>query len=220
VRSAIHKKKTAPPPPSPRERDRVRVPYLLTLFLSERGACRRRWVRTCPAVGQVCTRCRGRGPTGYLGRGLSQMNVTWRNYLWSQPRRAAPGEIESLEKHWGVILPDDYRNALAQYQGMSPRPNAFDVGRGESAIAALLIISPDEQHRAYLLTNTYAHLKAHVPNGIYPIAVTGAGDYVCLDYRESAHTPKIVFYFSEESGEEALYPIADNFSDFLARLHD
>jgi hypothetical protein len=103
---------------------------------------------------------------------------------------------------------------------MSPRPNAFDVGRGENVIAALLIISPDEQQRAYVIMDTYAHLMAHVPHGVYPFAVTGTGDYVCFDYRESTRAPKIVFYFSEESGEAALHQIADSFSDLLAQLHD
>jgi hypothetical protein len=31
---------------------------------AQRGACRRKWLRTCPAVGQVCARCRRQGPTG------------------------------------------------------------------------------------------------------------------------------------------------------------
>jgi len=148
------------------------------------------------------------------------MTVTWRHYIWSPPRPATSGEIEALEQHWGVVLPDDYKSALSLYQGMSPRPNAFDVGRGENVIAALLLISPDEQHRAYSLMDTYARLKPHFPHGLYPFAVTGTGDYVCFDYRKSARDPKIVFYFSEESGEEAIYPIAASFSDLLKRLHD
>jgi hypothetical protein len=103
---------------------------------------------------------------------------------------------------------------------MSPRPNAFAVGEGENVLAALLIISPDEQQRAYSLVDTYELVKSHVPDGIYPFAITGTGDYICFDYRESSHAPKIVFYFSEESGEAALHQVAASFSDLLAGLHD
>jgi cell wall assembly regulator SMI1 len=148
------------------------------------------------------------------------MTVAWRNYVWNQPHPALPDEIASLEEWWGVSLPDDYKQVVMLHQGMSPRPNAFDVGKGENVIAALLIISPDEQQHAYSIKGTYAQVKPHVPDGIYPLAVTGTGDYVCFDYREAAHFPRIVLYFAEESGEEAIYPVADSFSDLLARLHD
>ncbi|MBN1206995.1 MAG: SMI1/KNR4 family protein [Myxococcaceae bacterium] len=148
------------------------------------------------------------------------MSVTWRQYLWNEPHPASPDELASIERQWGVTLPDDYKTIISTHQGMSPRPNTFDVGRGENVIAALLLVSPDEQHRAYSIKDTYTQVKPHVPEGIYPFAVTGTGDYLCFDYRESAHVPKIVFYFTEDSGEEALYPIANDFSGLLARLHD
>jgi hypothetical protein len=30
----------------------------------------------------------------------------------------------------------------------------------------------------------------------------------------------VIFYFTEALGEEALYPVADSFTDFLSKLHD
>lgn len=148
------------------------------------------------------------------------MSVTWKNYIWAEPRPATPDEITSLEEFWGVTLPYDYKQVISMHQGMSPHPNAFTIGRGENVIAALLIISQDKQQRAYSITDTYSQVKPHVPDGIYPFAVTGTGDYICFDYRGSPHAPKIVFYFSESASEAALYPLAQSFSDLLARLHD
>jgi hypothetical protein len=131
-----------------------------------------------------------------------------------------PDEIASLERFWGVTLPDDYKRVISMHQGMSPHPNAFNIGRGENVIAALLIISPDEQQRAYSIRDTFTQVKPHVPHGIYPFAVAGTGDYVCFDYRDSPHAPKIVFYFAESAGAEALSPLAQSFSEFLEKLHD
>jgi hypothetical protein len=148
------------------------------------------------------------------------MPVTWKNYIWSQPRMAKPDEFASLEQAWGVTLPDDYKDVVSMHQGMSPQPDAFTIGRGEDAIAALLTISPDEQQRAYSMADTYAQIKPHVPRGVYPFAVTGSGDYLCFDYRESPQAPKVVFYFTESAGEDAFYPIAESFSDLLAKLHN
>jgi hypothetical protein len=148
------------------------------------------------------------------------MTMAWKNYIWAQPRPAKPDEIASLEQFWSVTLPDDYKRVVSMHQGMSPHPNAFTIGRGENVIAALLIISPDEQQRAYSITGTYTQIKPHVPHGIYPFAVTGTGDCICFDYRGSLRSPKIVFYFSESADEESLYPLAQSFSDLLAKLHD
>jgi hypothetical protein len=70
------------------------------------------------------------------------------------------------------------------------------------------------------MKDTYTQVKPDVPNGIYPFAVTGSGDYICFDYRSSPHEPKVVFYFSEDAGEEAIHPLAESFSDLLTKLHD
>jgi cell wall assembly regulator SMI1 len=148
------------------------------------------------------------------------MAVIWKNYIWNQPRFAKPEEIASLERSWGVILPNDYKEVISMHQGMSPYPDALNIGKGEDAIAALLIISLDEQQRAYSMKDTYAQVKPHVPSGVYPFAVTGSGDYICFDYRSSPHEPKVVFYFSEDAGEEAIHPLAESFSDLLTKLHD
>jgi hypothetical protein len=70
------------------------------------------------------------------------------------------------------------------------------------------------------MSEVYKSIQPHVPQGIYPFAATGAGDFICFDYRRSSNAPAVVFYFAEAEGEEAIYPVADHFTEFLSKLHD
>lgn len=53
-----------------------------------------------------------------------------------------------------------------------------------------------------------------------PIAQIFAGDYVCLDYRESSDHPCVCVWSHEESGEfdPVTYKIADSFTQFIEML--
>lgn len=148
------------------------------------------------------------------------MNVTWETYIWDSPRPASSGEVESVEREWGVKLPEDYKHIAIIHQGMSPHPCVLDVGRTNTAVSELLTLSVDPDRRNYAMLHAYPIIKPLVPAGIYPFAGTGTGDYICFNYRTSATAPKVVFYFTEALGEDAIYPVADSFTDFLSKLHD
>ena len=87
-------------------------------------------------------------------------------------------------------------------------------------MSGLLTISESEEFRAYSMSDTHKLIQPHVAAGIYPVAATANGDFLCLDYRESPSAPRIVSYFAEGSGEEAIHPIAESFSNLLSKLHD
>lgn len=148
------------------------------------------------------------------------MAVTWENYVWDSPRPATLDEVEALEQEWGISFPGDYKRVVMEHQGMTPTPYAIDIGRSNNVICELMTVSVDEQQRSYAMRHVYPLIKNLVPAGIYPFAGTGTGDYMCFDYRASATAPKVVFYFTDFLGEEALYPVADSFTDFLSKLHD
>jgi cell wall assembly regulator SMI1 len=148
------------------------------------------------------------------------MAVTWEKYVWDSPRPVTLHEIETLEQEWGVTFPDDYKRAVMDYQGMTPVPFVIDIGSSDNVICELLTVSVDEQQPSSALSHVYRLIKHLVPAGIYPFAATGTGDYICFDYRASAGAPKVVFYFTDALGEEALYPVADSFTDFLSKLHE
>jgi len=148
------------------------------------------------------------------------MTVTWEKYVWDSPRPAALHEVEALEKEWGITFPDDYKSIVMRYQGMTPIPYVLDIGSRDNVICELLTVSVDEQRRSAAMSHVYQRIKHLVPAGIYPLAGTGTGDYVCFDYRASAIAPKVVFYFTDALGEEALHPVASSFTDFLSKLHE
>jgi cell wall assembly regulator SMI1 len=128
--------------------------------------------------------------------------------------------VEALERELGIQLPEDYKKIAMAHQGMAPVPEVVDVGSGNTVVCELLTITNDPEFSAYSMARVYGHLKSYLPAGIYPFASTGAGDFICFDYRNSAVAPKVVFYFTEEAGQSAFHPIADSFTEFLARLHD
>jgi len=148
------------------------------------------------------------------------MTVTWETYVWDSPRPATLDEVEALEQEWGISFPDDYKRVVMEHQGMSPNPCVLDLGRSNTAVSELLTLRMDPSRRSYAMLHVYSLIKNLVPAGIYPFAGTGTGDYLCFDYRSSATAPKVVFYFTEALGEDALYPVADSFTDFLSKLHD
>jgi hypothetical protein len=144
------------------------------------------------------------------------MSVTWKKYIWDSPRPAAPQEIDTIEQQWGVVLPEEYKDVAGRYQGMTPTPYVLDVERGNTTVCVLLTFTRDESRRTYFILSAYDVLKNHIPHGIYPFAMTGAGEYICFDYRDSPGGPKIVLVTVETD----IYPIADSFSEFLLKLHD
>jgi cell wall assembly regulator SMI1 len=148
------------------------------------------------------------------------MSVSWETYIWDSPHPATSSDVASIERDWGVKLPDDYKQIAITCQGMSPNPCVLDLGRSNTAVSELLTLSVDPSRRSYAMRHVYQVIKHLVPAGIYPFAGTGTGDYICFDYRTSATAPKVIFYFTEAPGEEALYPVADSFTDFLSKLHD
>ena len=76
------------------------------------------------------------------------------------------------------------------------------------------------EFRAYSMSDTYKLIQPQLPVGVYPFASTANGDFLCFDYRSSPSAPRVAFYFTEMAGEEAIRPVADGFSELLARLHD
>jgi cell wall assembly regulator SMI1 len=155
-----------------------------------------------------------------MGWRLSLMAITWETYIWDAPHPATVDELELLEREWGVKLPEDYTQIAMSHQGMAPNPCILDVGRSNTAVSELLTLSVDPERRSYAMSQAYQVIKHLVPAGIYPFAGTGTGDFICFDYRVSPAAPTVVFYFTEAPGPEALYPVADNFTEFLSKLHD
>jgi cell wall assembly regulator SMI1 len=148
------------------------------------------------------------------------MAVEWTPRIWQTARPATSHEVDMLERAWGVELPEDYKRIAMIHQGMAPEPCVLDIDGGNVVMSELLTISESTEFRAYSMSDTYKLIQPYLPAGVYPFASTANGDYLCFDYGGSPSAPRVVFYFTERAGEEALRPVADGFSDLLARLHD
>jgi cell wall assembly regulator SMI1 len=127
--------------------------------------------------------------------------------------------VHTIEERLGVSFPPDYRACVKQCDGGWPKPRYFDypdpsLGPVESCIGRFL--SLDENREGNILA-VVGWLSEQLPPGVVPIANDPGGDYVCFDYRSGA-TPTVVYWMHEESGDEAIVPLAPTFSAFLDRL--
>jgi cell wall assembly regulator SMI1 len=145
------------------------------------------------------------------------MAFQWIPYIWDEAHPATHQEIEQLQHRLGVTFPKAYKETVAQYQGMTPHPAVFNVGRKSSNVmSVLLTIVEDEKWPTYSVMHSYEVMKPHVPTGICPFGETPGGEHLCFDYRASPDEPSIVLVTVEMD----IYPVADSFNAFLAGLHD
>lgn len=56
------------------------------------------------------------------------------------------------------------------------------------------------------------------PEGLIAFASNGGGDFICFDYRNCKENPPIVFWHHEYEENEGIFPLADNFEEFLDDL--
>lgn len=144
------------------------------------------------------------------------MTLQWKPYVWDDLHPASAQELAQLEQRLGVSLPESYKEVVARYQGMTPEPAVFNVGRGTSVFNVLLTVVEDAKRRVYSVMRSYEIVKPYVPEGIYPFASTPGGEYLCFDYRGSPSQPKVVYV----TVEMFVYPVANSFTELLAGLHD
>lgn len=147
------------------------------------------------------------------------MTISWKPRVWKTMRPATLEDIAKVEQEWGVSLPDDYKRLAITHQGMMPTPDVLDIGRGNTVVSELLTLSFDEEHWASSMLDIYPAIRDYIPQGIYPFMSTGAGDFICFDYRSDPNAPKVVFYFTEEAGERAIHWVANSFTEFLSKPH-
>jgi hypothetical protein len=143
-------------------------------------------------------------------------NIRWRYYVWRERRPVEPAEIELLQASWGVRLPEEYKKLVSEYQGMSPEPSTFRVGRVVKGFNTLLAITRDSESESYSVQHCDAVLRPLVPSGIHPFGDTPGGEYLCFDYRDSPEQPRIVLV----SVEAHVHLVANGFQEFMDGLYD
>jgi hypothetical protein len=138
--------------------------------------------------------------------------------------------VEWFERSYRVKLPAAYLETLLTSNGAELATNIFEYGGNEFVLERFLCLldnpRDDGIYGWYDLSSILTQLDARlvedenlVGMNLIPFAAIFGGDFVCLDYRESA-VPRISLWFHEESDDFApvTETIADSFEAFIEML--
>jgi len=138
--------------------------------------------------------------------------------------------VEWFEQSYRVKLPAAYVEILLSSNGAELVTSIFEYNGNEFVLERFLCLldnpRDDNVHGWYDLSSVLTQLDARliedqdlIGMNLIPFAVVFGGDFVCLDYRESA-VPRIVLWFHEESDDFAPVTkvVADSFEAFVEML--
>jgi len=140
--------------------------------------------------------------------------------------------ISKKEKAWRISLPTAYKGFVGNYGGGVPKERCFmSCGREYFIDRFLCIFSEYRTHKlgiydvGVVLTQIEDRLSDNpdlIGVELLPIVALFAGDFVCLDYRDSNTNPKVCVWSHEESGVDrpVTYYTAENFESFLGVLYE
>jgi cell wall assembly regulator SMI1 len=152
------------------------------------------------------------------------------------PARA--DSIQKCEEYLGVVLPNDYRHFLLQYDGGCPSeendyyPRCDDVFEGSSILVFFPLsedVSSGEEEETVLSTVETYHNR--IPDSLLPIADDGLGNKYCIGI--SGENRGKVFFWDHEMERDALITtsagenqdnwnnitfVCDSFEQFIDRL--
>mgnify|MGYP004591174143 CR=1 FL=1 len=136
--------------------------------------------------------------------------------------------IKWFEKTYRVELPVEYKEFLSKYNGCRPLTNIIKTNKNDYVIERFLCLldrpKDNEVDGWYDITSVLTQLDCRLIDdedligmNVIPIAALFAGDFVCLDYREST-SPCIVIWDHEESDE--FEPVTEKIADSLTEFFD
>jgi len=139
---------------------------------------------------------------------------------WLEPGdKLDPRELAAAEAKLGVRFPSDYAEIVCAHSGASnPDASMFSYeDRGKKRLGnfgMLLRLRDTESQNVF---EAIEDLADQLPARVIPVAGTGSGDFICLDYRNSAN-PSVVFWNHNRVVAESISPLDSTFASFLARL--
>ncbi|MBA3926055.1 SMI1/KNR4 family protein [Listeria rustica] len=138
--------------------------------------------------------------------------------------------VSNEENMWGIKLPIKYKALLIENNGGIPIEKSFVANNHSYAIDRFLCVLEDTEGNnlgEYDIDVTLTRIEERLTDNedlvgvdLLPIAILFAGDYLCLDYRESVDAPKLCVWNHEESGEldPVVYFVANSFEELINRL--
>jgi hypothetical protein len=132
-------------------------------------------------------------------------------------------DIDRIESHFGIKLPQDYRTFLLRYNGGRPTPAAFPIrGLANNLFGGIhFFFGIEGPFECYDLDSNFDTFAGRMPANLLPIACTGCGDMVCLSlFGEDAGA---VLFWDHEAEHSPptyanVYKIASSFSDFITGI--
>jgi SMI1/KNR4 family protein SUKH-1 len=141
--------------------------------------------------------------------------------------------IEEFERQIGYCLPKSYKELMSKYNNLWIKETSFDyvdkIGNKETTEIGFEKFSWDGQ-------SCIQARQIHVSNkdyyglpGLVSFGDTGAGDYICFDYRDDPETcnPKIILMYHDEyvehddgSATMVINFVANSFEEFVDMLYE
>ncbi|WP_083932768.1 SMI1/KNR4 family protein [Psychrobacter lutiphocae] len=132
----------------------------------------------------------------------------------------------------GYSFPKEYKKVISKYDELIPVDNIFDFtniyGEVDERDLNFISFNTDEATSIYDYRIISNPEYAGIPH-LVAFAVCANGDYICFDYRENPNgdNPKVVLVYHDdfvenEDGTSSMVVnfVADNFEEFMARLHE
>ena len=140
--------------------------------------------------------------------------------------------LDVVERSLRVSFPEPFREFIKKNNGVVPITNVFSHNQHQYVIERFLCLledsESDELNGWYDIEVTIAQIGERLTDNedligmnVVPIAVLFAGDFVCLDFRET-EDPTVVVWYHEESGEfsPVTKTVAQNISEFFGMLKE
>lgn len=140
--------------------------------------------------------------------------------------------LDVVENSLRVSFPEPFREFIKKNNGVVPITNVFSHNQHQYVIERFLCLledsESDELNGWYDIEVTIAQIGERLTDNedligmnVVPIAVLFAGDFVCLDFRET-EDPTVVVWYHEESGEfsPVTKTVAQNISEFFGMLKE
>jgi hypothetical protein len=138
--------------------------------------------------------------------------------------RLSESDISNIEIRFGVVLPEQYRRFLIDFNGGIPTPDIVDIedlpgGSADVQVFFGIGRSPESSNIEWNLVTLAERLKKML---LLPIASDSGGSVFCLCLQ--GHDHGAVLYcdlqsvFADFESDPELYPVASNFETFLKIL--
>lgn len=138
--------------------------------------------------------------------------------------------ISENEMAWRIKLPDDYKKFIELNNGGIPEESIFNCNNRAYKLTRFLCILEDPEETElgmFDIDVTWSQLDERLTDdgdligvALLPIAVLFAGDFLCLDFRNSRENPIVCVWDHSNSNEfdPICYHVADSFEEFISLL--